>query len=175
MKTSELLSGDYHSFYQPYIDALGEVELLEMMESQLGNFPRFIESIPADKWQYSYGPGKWTVAEVLLHVLDAERIFNYRALRIARGDQTPLPGFDQDSFVPNSGARARSRESIVNEYKSVREASLSLYRSFGEEQLLKQGTSSNATVSVGALGFMICGHQKHHRNKIREFYLDSQS
>jgi hypothetical protein len=173
MKTSALSPGDYHSFYQPYVDVLGEVDLMDMMESQLDNFPRFIESIPADKWQYSYAADKWTVAEVLLHLIDAERVFQYRALRIARGDQTPLPGFDHDSYVPNSGASARSRESIINEYRSVREASLSLFRSFDEEQLNCRGTASKSTVSVGALGFLICGHQKHHRNKIREHYLET--
>lgn len=175
MKTSELTSADYHSYYQPYIDAVGEAELMGLMQNQLVNFPRFMESIPEALWQHSYGLGKWTIAEVLLHVVDAERIFQYRALRIARKDQTPLAGFDQEAYVPNSGANERSKESIMEEYKAVRGASISLFKTFKREQLMLHGTASKAQVSVGALGFLICGHQKHHRNVIRERYLISQS
>lgn len=175
MKTSELASSDFHPFYQPYIDALGEVSLMEIMRNQLENFPNFVKSIPADKWHYTYALGKWTIAEVLMHVLDAERVFQYRALRIGRGDKTPLPGFDQDAYVPNSGAHDRSQESVLDEYRAVRQSSISLFAGFSREVLGWQGTASQATVSVGALGFMICGHQKHHRNILRERYLKSQS
>lgn len=175
MKTSELTSADYNSFYEPYIDALGEVDLMDQMQNQLGNFPQFMESIPVALWQRSYSPGKWTIAEVLLHVIDAERVFQYRALRIARKDQTPLAGFDQDAYVPNSMANERSKESIIAEYKAVRGASISLFKTFKREQLMLHGTASKAQVSVGALGFLICGHQKHHRNIIRERYLITQS
>jgi uncharacterized damage-inducible protein DinB len=175
MKSSELTSSDYHSFYQPYIDALGEVELMDTMQGQLLNFPQFMESIPGEQWQHSYGLGKWTIAEVLLHVIDAERIFQYRALRIGRKDQTPLPGFDQDAYVPYSGANERGKASIIEEYRAVRGASISLFETFKKEQLLLHGIASNVQVSVGGLGFLICGHQKHHRNIIRERYLLTQS
>lgn len=175
MKLSDLHTTDYHSFYQPYIDAVGEADLMETMEAQLHNFPRFIESLPDNKWQWAYANDKWAISEVLVHVLDAERVFQYRALRIARGDNTPLPGFDQDSYVPFSGAATRSRESVITEYRAVRESSLSLFRTFGPEALGRKGTASNAAISVGALGFLICGHQKHHRNIIRERYLGNQS
>lgn len=175
MKTSELAPGDYHSYYQPYIDALGEVELMDMMQNQLGNFPQFMEHIPAGQLHMAYAPGKWTIAEVLLHVIDAERVFQYRALRIARGDTTPLPGFEQDAYVAASNAGSRSMESLIEEYKTVRQASLSLFNSFAKEHLQKKGTASNVPISVAALGFIICGHQKHHRNIIRKRYLLSQS
>lgn len=171
MKTSALPPGDYNTFYQPYISALGETDLMEIMQGQLGNFPEFMASIPEAKWQFAYGKDKWTIAEVLLHVIDAERIFQCRALRIARHDKTPLAGFDQDAYVPNSGARQRSRESIVAEYKAVRKASISLFSTFNAKTLNLKGTASNSAISVAALGFIICGHQKHHRNIIRERYL----
>ncbi len=171
MKSSELTSAEYNTYYQPYIDTLGDVELMDLMRRQLHNFPQFMESIPEGQWQLSYGLGKWTIAEVLLHVIDAERVFQYRELRIGRNDQTPLPGFDQDTYVPNSRAGERSKKSIIEEYKAVRAASISLFETFGPEQ----GTASNSRVSVGALGFLICGHQKHHRNIIRERYLSIQS
>jgi len=175
MKTSELRISDYNEFYQPYISALGEVNLLTMMQRQLKNFPEFIESIPSDRWTYAYAPGKWTIAEVLLHVIDTERIFQYRALRIGRRDATPLPGFDQNAYVPYSGAHDRSKESIIEEYQAVRGSSISLFKTYNKEALLQKGMVSGYPVTAGALGFIICGHQRHHRNGIREHYLLIQS
>jgi uncharacterized damage-inducible protein DinB len=171
LNISILKPGDYPAFSQPYITVLGDVELMETMGRQLNNFPEFLESIPEGKWHFAYAKGNWTIAEVILHIIDAERIFQYRALRIARKDQTPLAGFDQDTYVPNSGAGHRSRKSLIEEYKAVRQASLSLFKTFDDEVLCRRGTASNSPVTVLALGFMICGHQKHHRNIIRERYL----
>ena len=171
MNTSILTSGDYPAFSQPYISALGDADLMETMGRQLHNFPEFLESIPDAKWYFAYAREKWTIAEVILHIIDAERIFQYRALRIARKDQTPLAGFDQDAYVPNSYAGQRTRKSITEEYKAVRQATLSLFETFDDEVLRRRGTASNSPVTVGALGFIICGHQKHHRNIIRERYL----
>ena len=171
MQITELAKGDYHPFYEPYVQALGNVELMEMLEKQYQNFPQFLGSIPEEKLEHRYAEGKWSIAEVLVHILDAERVFQYRALRISRGDITPLPSFDQDKYVPQSNATGRSLESIIEEYKSVRMSTLTLFRSFPEKILHRKGTASNAIVSVGALGFLICGHQKHHRNVLRERYL----
>lgn len=171
MHISELAKGDYHSFYEPYVKALGDVELMDMLEKQLHNFPQFLASIPKEKLNYRYAEGKWTIAEVLVHILDAERVFQYRALRIGRGDITPLPSFDQDAYVPQSNAAGRTMDSIIEEYKAVRKSTLCLFKSFPEKLLHRKGTASNSIVSVGALGFLICGHQKHHRNILRERYL----
>ena len=96
MKLSELQPGDCPAYYQPYLDTLGEASLVELLERQMGNFPQFIRSIPDALWQHRYAEDKWSVAEVLVHVLDSERVFQYRALRFGRKDFTPLPGFDQD-------------------------------------------------------------------------------
>ncbi|GGD38361.1 DinB family protein [Muriicola marianensis] len=171
MKTSQLTSSDYNPYYKAYIEALGEVDLMKTLKKQVENYPQFLGSIPEDKLNYSYAEGKWTVAEVLVHVLDSERVFQYRALRFARKDETPLPGFDQDLYVPASGANHRSIESIIEEYKAIRRSTIALYESFEEGVLKRRGVASNSTMSVGALGFIICGHQKHHRNIIRERYL----
>lgn len=170
MRSTELAKGDYHSFYEPYIQALGDVELLEMLQRQHQNFPQFLDSIPEEKLSYSYADNKWTVAEVLVHILDTERVFQYRALRIGRGDITPLPSFDQDAYVPQSNAKGRALRDIIDEYKSVRMSSLMLFKSFPEKTLHRKGTASNTIVSVGALGFLICGHQKHHRGVLKERY-----
>ncbi len=171
MKLSDLKEGDYHPFYGPYIAALGDAPLVSLMEKQLNNFPQFLNSIPQDKLQFRYAAEKWSVLEMLVHVLDAERVFQYRALRIARGDQTPLPGFEQNDYVPESGASSRSLKSIVEEYQIIRRSTLALYQNFSEDILRRTGVASGAKVSVGALGFIICGHQKHHRDVLRARYL----
>ncbi|MEZ2414190.1 DinB family protein [Muriicola sp. E247] len=171
MKTSELKEHEYNPYYRAYIEALGEVDLMKTLHKQIKNYPQFLASIPEDKLNYQYAEGKWTVAEVLLHVLDSERVFQYRALRFARKDQTPLPGFDQDLYVPQSGAGNRSLDSIIEEYKAIRQSTITLYESFEEDILKRKGVASNSNMSVAALGFIICGHQRHHRNILRERYL----
>jgi uncharacterized damage-inducible protein DinB len=171
MRSIELQSEDYNPFYQTYIDVLGDVELMDMLRRQLKNFPEFLESLPDEKLGYAYAEGKWTIAEVLVHVLDAERVFQYRALRFMRGDKTPLPGFDQDIFVPNSNADRRTKESIIEEYKVIRRSTIALYSNMNGQSLQRKGVASDSPMSVAALGFIICGHQKHHRNVIRERYL----
>jgi len=171
MRTAELNPEDYNPFYQTYVDTLGDIELLDMMRKQLKNFPQFLESLPDDKLHYAYADGKWTLAEALLHILDTERVFQYRALRFMRGDKTPLPGFDQDVYVPNSNASRRTKESIIEEYKVVRRSTLALYSDISSKTLKNIGVASDSPMTVAALGFIICGHQKHHRNVIRERYL----
>jgi hypothetical protein len=171
MKLSEIREGDCPAYYRPYLQTLAEGSLLELMKRQMGNFPEFINSIPEDLWNYRYAPEKWSVAEVLLHVLDTERVFQYRALRFGRKDFTPLPGFDQDAYVPMSQAGERNRESVVEEYKVVRESTLILFSNLPEERLFWKGSASGNPMSIGAIGFIICGHQKHHRNILRARYL----
>lgn len=172
MRLSEIAEGDCPQYYRPYLETLGDVpSLVELMKRQMGNFPEFIRSIPEDLLQYRYADDKWTVAEVLMHVLDTERVFQYRALRFGRKDFTPLPGFDQDAYVPMSMAGERSREDIVDEYLVIRESTLMLFSRLPEERLAWKGTASGHPISTGALGFIICGHQKHHRNILRSRYL----
>jgi len=171
MKTSELKHHEYNPFYGVYIEALGEVDLLKTLKKQLKNFPEFIGSIPADKLTHAYAEGKWTIAEVLTHILDTERVFQYRALRFARNDKTPLPGFDQDAYVPQSAANKRSIKELIKEYKAIRKSTIVLYETFEPSVLGRKGVGSNSPMTVAALGFIMCGHQKHHRNIIRERYL----
>ncbi|MGB5369322.1 MAG: DinB family protein [Flavobacteriaceae bacterium] len=171
MRSIALPTADYNPYYQTYIDKLNDVDLMVMMQNQLGNFPEFISSIPDEKWTYAYGLDKWTIAEVLLHVLDTERVFQYRALRFGRNDSTPIPGFDQDQYVPESNANERSKESIIEEYRSIRKSSITLFSSFDEVILKRWGTANGFKMSVAALGFVMLGHQKHHRDVIRARYL----
>lgn len=172
MKTSELKVGDYNPYYQIYINTLGEeVDLLNVLNKQAKNFPQFMASIPDDKLHYAYSEGKWSVAEVLQHIIDTERVFQYRALRFSRNDAAPLPGFDQDVFADGVQMKNRTKEIIITEYTAVRASTIALFTSFDSEDLKRLGTASDSPMSVGALGFIICGHQRHHRNIVRERYL----
>ncbi|TMM57450.1 DinB family protein [Maribacter algarum] len=171
MKPSELKEGEYNPYYRTYIDKLGDSDLLPTLEKQLKNFPNFMASIPEEKLTYAYAPGKWTVLEALQHIIDTERIFQYRALRFSRNDKTPLQGFEQDDFVPESNANNKSIEAMIEEYQAVRASTLSLFKSFDEVALKRIGTASNSAMSVGAIGCITCGHQRHHRDIIRERYL----
>ncbi|MFI8379704.1 DinB family protein [Leeuwenhoekiella sp. NPDC079379] len=128
--------------------------------------------MPEDKWLYAYDSRKWTVLESLLHVIDTERIFTYRALRIGRGDKTPLAGFEQDDYIKPSGANLRSMTSLIEEYNQVRSCTINLFKNLSAEALLEIGTASNSTLSARAAGFIICGHEIHHAYIIKTRYLD---
>jgi hypothetical protein len=119
---------------------------------------------------FRYAPDKWTVKDVLGHLADSERIFAYRALRIARADQTPLPGFEQDDFVRSGGFNERTLASLLEEFASVRSASLALYRSLDKDAWLRCGTANNDQISVRALAFITAGHELHHEKILEERY-----
>ncbi|MBG48177.1 MAG: damage-inducible protein DinB [Pseudozobellia sp.] len=171
MKTTDLQFTKPFPFYKNYIDLVKDVELMDMLQRQSQNFPEFMATIPESKLDFRYAENKWTVAEVLVHIIDSERIFQYRALRFSRGDQTPLPGFEQDDYVPFSKANNRTLQSLIDEYSVVRNSTLHLFNQFDTNDLERKGIASSLDWSVGALGFVICGHQKHHRNILRERYL----
>jgi len=171
MKSSSLQSIEYAAFYKPYIEALGEVELINEMEHSFNPFIDFIKSIPSEKHEFRYAEGKWTIKDIVQHLIDAERIFAYRALRIARKDQTPLPGFEENEYVETAFANNRTMEDLIEEFTIVRKATLSLFKTFTEEQLMQIGTASEKPVSVRAIGFITLGHQKHHLRIITERYL----
>lgn len=172
MRLSELSLSEYNPFYHTYIQALGEVSLMEELENGKSILLSLMDNISEDKLSFAYGAGKWTLAEVLLHIVDTERIFQYRALRFARNDTTNLPGFDQDAFVPYSNASGRTIKDLAEEYEAVRDATLTLFKSFDDEALKRKGVASGSPMSVRALGFIISGHQAHHLRIIRERYLD---
>ncbi|WP_394972103.1 DinB family protein [uncultured Croceitalea sp.] len=171
MNSTSLNSKEYNAYYQPYISTLGKVDLLTCLNDDLESFSTFINKVPNEKLKHAYDANKWSIAEVLIHLLDAERIFQYRALRFARKDTTEIPGFDQDLYVPNSRANERSKESIAEEFKAIRNATITLFNSFNHEELTSIGNASGSKMSVRALGFIICGHLKHHKRIIEERYL----
>jgi len=163
-------SDEYASYYKTYVDVVKTDDIVAFLEQQKVTELDFLRNIKWEKWEQSYAPEKWTLAEVVIHTIDAERIFAYRALRIARGDKTPLPGFNQDPYVPNSGAASRTPASIADEFAAVREATIHLFKNFTDEMWDRRGTASDAEVSALALAFIIAGHTTHHFNIIRERY-----
>jgi len=171
MNSTELPENEYASFYAPYINALGEVNLIEELEISLHDFIRFVQNIPMDKFDYRYAEGKWNIKEIIQHVIDTERIFAYRALRISRNDETPLPGFDENYYIVNTEATNRSIQDLLTEFSAVRHSNLFLFKSLSEQQLKRFGFASNAAVSVRAIGFIMIGHQKHHQKIFQERYL----
>ena len=161
------VSPNYHN----YINQVLQDDVMSAFQSGTPALLDFIDSIPATKFDYSYAPGKWTLKELLQHIIDAERIFDYRALRIARKDETPLPGFDENSYAEHSKAARRDWSELKDEFRVVRRSSEYLFGSFDEDQLNATGVASNNSISVLALGFIVVGHALHHKKVIEERYL----
>lgn len=171
MKSKEIPITEYSIFNAPYINSAGSMDIIEGLEKGLEEIISLMESLSVDKLEYRYSEGKWTIKDILLHIIDAERIFGYRALRIGRGDRTPLHGFDENDYAPHAMANNRSLKNLLNEFKSVRNSTLYLFSNFSNEQLLYMGNVSGHDISVRAIGFIINGHQNHHLKIIKERYL----
>lgn len=174
MTIKDLDHSEYNAFYRNYVELVrNDVHLLDALRNGKQKNVSFYNEIPEEKWHYAYESGKWTILEVLQHVIDTERIFSYRALRIGRGDKTPLAGFEQDDYIKPSQANERSMQELVEEYSLVRDCTINLFKGFNDEALANTGTSSDAALSTRAAGFIICGHEVHHANIIYTRYLNS--
>lgn len=161
---------EFSPFYATYINTVSENALGEL-EHQTTSFPEFLKLIPDDKAYYSYAEGKWTVKEVIGHVIDTERIMAYRALRIARNDQTPLASFDENDYVISANFNDRSLESLSNEFAALRRSNIYLFKHFSEVEFGRMGMASGNPVSVRALLYITVGHLNHHRKVIEERYI----
>ncbi|HLT33946.1 MAG TPA: DinB family protein [Aquaticitalea sp.] len=170
MTAKDLKANEYSPYYQTYIDNTAALRL-DSMRQNFDHQLAFLQDIPAEKQAYRYAADKWTVKEVVLHMIDTERIFAYRALRIARQDKTPLAGFDQDQYVAPSKANERTLNSLLKEYITVKSGTITLFESFDHQMLMQIGTASDFPISVRALGFIIMGHENHHCDVLRERYL----
>lgn len=158
-------------FYKNYVKQIEETDLLQALRLSGFRTQMLIHSIPAEKSDFRYAEGKWTVRELLCHIIDAERIFAYRALRFARNDKTNLHGFDENTYAPEANAGGRSLKKISDELTHLRASTVDLFEGFTEEMLLRKGTANNNEISVLALGFIIAGHEAHHRRILTERYL----
>lgn len=145
-------------------------DILALLTEQLKSTPAFFRSLASDKANYRYAPDKWTIKEMLNHIIDTERIFAYRALCFARGEQQNLPGFEQNDYVANSEAASRSMADLVAEYQAVRMANISLFHSLSNLQAERVGLLNTHPTTAGALAYMIAGHELHHFNILKEKY-----
>jgi hypothetical protein len=162
---------EYPEWVKGYVSKVSSNDLLAFLQQQHDQHLSQIADLSEAQLNYRYAPGKWTIKEVLGHIIDTERIMAYRALRFARRDTTELPGFDQDWYVDNAFTQKRGISDIVNEYSAVRRSSIELFRSFDEETLTLAGISNQKRMTVRALGYVIAGHEAHHWQIIHERYL----
>lgn len=158
------------SWYHGYIKLVDSQGLDEAFMLETAAFTDFLDSIPEEKHDHAYAEGKWTIKEVLQHIIDAERVFAYRALCIGRMDKTPLPSFDENMYAMNADAARRDWSSLRAEFDAVRLSTRLLFESFSEAQLESDGVSSNAPMYTRALGYIVLGHAKHHEGVTRERY-----
>ena len=159
------------TFFDRYINLVDDVDLMDAL-TQTASFGHFIPAETLESLgELRYAPGKWTVKDILQHIIDTERIMSYRAVRFARNDQTALPGFDENTFADVAGATGRAIPDLYDEYALVRQSSIALFRSFDNAMLVRSGICFNRTISVLALGFVLVGHAMHHVNIIKERYL----
>ncbi len=163
-------STEYAPFYQTYINRVDGDNIQELLSRYSRASLAFWQSIAEEKGDYAYAPGKWSIKQLVNHLSDSERIFAYRALRIARGDETPLAGFEENDYADAARVQHRTLKDLVHEFQSVRSATLSLFNSFSETELTRLGTANGASVSVNAIGFVIVGHTLHHELVARERY-----
>ena len=171
MTREDVLKDEYNPYYQQYILKSGNATILEGLKANGDKTISFLETIPQDKLEYQYEEGKWTIKEIIQHLIDTERIFTFRALCIAREDKTLFPGFDQDEYVVASKANHRLISDLLQEYKALRLASINLFENFSQEMLRCVGIASNSNLTPRAVAFIIVGHENHHCEIIKERYL----
>lgn len=158
-------------FYKGYVEFVKDYELMEILKLSNKRALQVIRSIMEDKGEHRYASGKWSIKELLCHMMDAERIFAYRALRFARNDKTPLAGFEETDYAPEANAHSRTIAEIADEMERLRSSTVDLYKSFTTEMLLRRGTANNTEISVLNLGYIIPGHETHHISILTNRYL----
>ncbi len=160
-------------FYHVYVNQVQQNDLMTALKEQTDLFKKFLKKLPEKKRNYRYAKGKWTVKEMLQHIIDAERVFAYRALCFSRKDKTPLPSFDENLYADNSKAGKRNWNEMVEEFTAVRRSTELLFGSLDKAQLNETGIANNNPVYVMGVGYVIVGHLAHHLNILKERYLTS--
>jgi hypothetical protein len=155
-------ASEYATFYAAYVDAVPDGDIVSILERQMGDTVARLSLVSDARASEPYAPAKWTIKDVVGHLIDAERVFTYRALRFARGDETPLASFEHDDYVRAAGATDRALGDLVAEFATVRAATVALFRSLPVEAYDRVGTASDRPVSVRALAYIIAGHERHH-------------
>ena len=162
---------EYNPYYETYIKLVPEGHVLKTLSDQIIYLQTVLSRIPKDREDYCYAQGKWTIKEVIGHLIDTERIMAYRALAIARREKGALPGYDENKYVAEANFNYRTLSDLAQEFSLVRAANISLFKTFNEENLNEIGNANNNSISVRALLFIIAGHPTHHLNVLKTRYL----
>lgn len=162
---------EYLPYYGTYISLVSDGDVIATLETQMRDTQALLAGLPASISTYRYAPGKWSVNEMVGHIIDSERIFTARALRFARADATPLPGFEQDDYVRNASFDAYPLRELAAELETVRRSTIFFFRHLSEEAWLRKGIANNGEVTVRALAYIIAGHELHHRGMLQARYL----
>lgn len=165
------IEGEYLPYQLNYINRVPEGDMIEILKTTIAETAAFLKSIPADKLDYRYAEGKWTIKQVVQHLIDTERIMTYRALTFARNDKTELPGFEENDYAEESNVDERSLDDMINEYAAVRNASILLFKSLNDTLLNRSGIANRGRVKVKTFAYVIVGHALHHEAIISERYL----
>jgi len=171
MKPSDLNADEHVPYFGLYIGKAPQTGIVEGLEIGVKRIYEFLINFPIEKHHYRYAEGMWTVKDVLQHIIDTERIFGYRALRIARGDKGHLLGYEQDDYVGPAKSNDRSFEDLLKEYENCRASTIALFKSFDDQMLKEIGTASSGPMSARAAGYVIVGHEIHHMEVLKERYL----
>jgi uncharacterized damage-inducible protein DinB len=161
---------EYAPFYASYVGNVTEDDVVAALEAQARATAELLARVDEEKAAHRYAPEKWSVKQIVGHVTDGERVFAYRALAIARGDQNSLPGFDENDYMRNVDFDRRSLRELAEEYAAARAATLAMFRGFSDEAWQRRGTANNAGVTVRALAHIVLGHERHHLKVLRERY-----
>lgn len=165
---------EYAPFFGRYISLIQDADILATLQTQWSETITLLTSLSENDGSFRYAPEKWSTREVVGHVNDTERIFAYRAMRIARADKTPLAGFEQDDYVREGGFEKRTLADLAEEFDAIRKSTMYLFRGLGETAWARQGVANDGDLSVRALAYMIAGHELHHRRILREKYFPSR-
>jgi hypothetical protein len=164
-------TGEYNPYYERYINLIEGDDIINVLKNQINSSVKISKSISEKDGNYAYAEGKWTVKELLGHLVDTERIMAYRALSFARNEKQAQPGFEQDDYVAGGNFSKRTLHDLINEFKLVREANIILFNSFDEEVLKRRGIANDSEITVLALIYILAGHEKHHMRILNERYL----
>lgn len=162
---------EYAPYYQTYLKKVPDGDIIQILAQQMEETRALIKTLPPGKADFRYAPGKWSVKEVIGHMVDTERVFAYRALCFSRNEKTHLPSFEQNDYVENANFAQRTLEDIAEEFRLVRQANIILFRSFDEEIKMRRGIASGVELTVRAIMYIIAGHELHHRGILEERYL----
>lgn len=165
-------AAEYDPYYTKYISLVEGDSCLPRLTAQSGDLKAMFANMPEDKGTFAYEAGKWTTKEVLSHLIDGERIFAYRLLRISRGDQMPIEGFEQDGYIENSNANNRCFSELLDEFELQRRSNLLLLNNLSDEASRRVGTANERQISVRALAWIMAGHVDHHAAILKERYLN---